>query len=153
MFFIPWGGQCLRVLKRWDVTAVSWRKGFQWSSLEFADEFCLCAWLCFLLFQKHTPFRQTLGLRWDADRGGLDGRTFYLTDSWIWRKKIQNLTLSRDNNSFYTQPPTPKKLPDFFGHFLDGDFSLNSALPEFQRRLAISHQISEVFWQEFRRFF
>ena len=36
----------------------------------------------------------------ETDWGGLDGGKFYFPDSWIRRKKIQNLTLSRDNKNF-----------------------------------------------------
>ena len=53
------------------------------------------AWLSFCCFG--TNFRQTLGLRdWLRGFGG----KFYFPDSWIRRKKIQNLTLSRDNKNF-----------------------------------------------------
>ena len=85
---------CRQFLEDWGL--------FEWSSLKFIDELCLWAWLCFSCFgSTHRFLSDTL------TEGGLDGGKFNFTESWIWRKKIQNVTIGV-NKDFYTATD-PKK--------------------------------------------
>ena len=111
----PQGWKCPQVYRTVSVCQQfleDWGR-FQWSSLKFTCEFCLCPWLCIFLLRKHTDFCQTFRLRRDADWGGFGWREILFDrflnhnqvekkDSYLWEskrsyfplaKKYRNLTL------------------------------------------------------------
>ena len=94
---------CLQFLENWGL--------FEWSSLKFTDELCLCPWLCFFLLRKHTEFCQTFRLRRDADWGGFGWREI-LSDRFLnhnLMEKIRFLPLGNPkgiiSQNFHTATP------------------------------------------------